>query len=65
MVRSSSFERAEEEDSFKLGLMQTGGIGRSCTINDFIFVLPETFISNHYFYGILLSICKASHGFNS
>jgi hypothetical protein len=42
--------------------MQTGGTGRSCTMNDFIDVEPETFNNSHYFLGILYNNVKADHG---
>lgn len=64
IVKSSSFDNVEV-DSFKLGRMQTGGTGRSCTINEFMSVFPDTLISSHYFLGIFRMISWASFGFNS
>jgi hypothetical protein len=47
MVRSSSLERGEEEESLRLGRMQTGGIGRSWVMKEVILVRPETFSRSH------------------
>lgn len=64
IVKSSSFDNVEVV-SFKLGLMQTGGTGRSWTIKELMWVDPATFISSHYLSGICWRICRASQGFNS
>jgi len=56
IVKSSSLDRVEEEVGFKLGLMQTGGTGRSCTMKEFILVLPATFMRSHYLLGMLFKM---------
>jgi hypothetical protein len=61
IVRSSSFDKVEV-DNFKLGLIQTGGTGKSCTIKSLTLVPPDTLTNNHYLCGILCKTCKASQG---
>lgn len=43
-----------ELESVRLGLMQTGGIGKSWTIKFLILVDPPMLSKIHYFFGTLL-----------